>query len=310
MGDLQPPPLAGLTIIEVATHIAGPYCAGLLGGMGAEVIKVEPRGGDPLRRYRSLFADGRRPRPFWGINRNKRSVVLDFRVTALLVRDETGWGQHVQTSLLQSHQLQHLSHLIFSLQEKVETVQAVGGIAGPFTYQLFPTQDDYIFIGYGTGRFWQRFCTVIERPELATDSRYHTNLKRCDHREALVALFIEVLQGKTTAEWVKLFENAGVPCASVRPLAAMFMDPQVAHNRAVAYLQHPVCGQFECAGVPVRLQTTPGSVRLAPPLLGEHTDEIVVALRRSGAPTVGGRRGVGSLQRGIQRPVRLATVGH
>ncbi len=159
-------------------------------------------------------------------------------------------------------------------------------------YETFRTADGEVAVAVGSERQWVRFCAALGRPELATDARFATNPDRIAHRRELRPLLEAVFRDRSTARWLARLEEAEVPCGPLNDLAAVFSDPQVLARRMVATVDHPTAGPIRLTGVPFKLSTTPASVRRAPPLIGQHSDELlrwlgygpqdVTRLRRSG----------------------------
>ena len=122
---------------------------------------------------------------------------------------------------------------------------------------------------------WERLCETLGRPELASDPRFRTTNDRVAHRPELDAILTEAFQARTRAEWVAYLNERGVACGPIYNLAEVFEDPQVRHQRMLVEMPHPVHGRVKLLGMPIKLSGTPGEFRLPPPLLGEHTDEVL-----------------------------------
>jgi crotonobetainyl-CoA:carnitine CoA-transferase CaiB-like acyl-CoA transferase len=142
-------------------------------------------------------------------------------------------------------------------------------------YETFATSDGEIAIAVGSERQWPRFCAALDAPDLATDARFATNGDRVRNREVLRPLIAEVMRRRSTGAWLTALDAADVPAGPVRDMAAVFADPQVAAREMVVGVDHPTAGELRLPGIPFKLSATPGSVRLPPPLLGEHTDEVL-----------------------------------
>lgn len=395
-------PLDGLRVCDLSTVLAGPYCTMLLGDLGADVIKIEPLGGDPTRRYGPPYAGTPDPPSddpgesayFLSINRNKRGIALDprsedgrevlarllmesdvlvenFRVGGLerlgfsdeallslnarLVRlsitgygptgpdsdrpgfdliiqavsglmsitgqpDEVGGeptkvgvaitdlttamlgavavlaalrerdgagagasagsrqGQRIDLSLLEATVAwlinQAANHLVAGV------VPGRMGNAHPniTPYEAFPTADGQIAVAVGSERQWARFCEAVGLAGLASDPRFLTNAARVRHRDALRAVLTTRFSEASTQQWLDALAAADVPCGPVRDLAAVFSDPQLLARDMVVAVDHPTVGSLRLTGIPFKLSRTPGSVRRPPPLLGEHTGEILAEL--------------------------------
>jgi crotonobetainyl-CoA:carnitine CoA-transferase CaiB-like acyl-CoA transferase len=142
-------------------------------------------------------------------------------------------------------------------------------------YGLFKVKDGYLNIAAVTDAMFKELCSAIGRPELASKSEFFTNAKRVKNRKILTKEIEGALSDGTRLEWEKKLLNAGVPCGPVLTLDEVFSDPQVLHQGMVAEVAHPNMGLFRLPGIPFKLEATPGSVRTAPPQLGEHTEIIM-----------------------------------
>ena len=145
-------------------------------------------------------------------------------------------------------------------------------------YETFRTADGSIAVAVGSDRQWPRFCEAIGMPELGEDGRFATNGTRVEHRDELRRILAERFAMRPSADWIAELLGADVPCGPINDLAALFADPQVAARRMVETVPHPTLGELRTTGIPFKLSATPGSVRTAPPLLGQHTDEVLAEL--------------------------------
>jgi crotonobetainyl-CoA:carnitine CoA-transferase CaiB-like acyl-CoA transferase len=393
-----PGPLAGIRIVDCSTVLAGPYCTMLLGDLGADVVKVEPPGGDATRGWGPPWvgdkAAGTRTAAYYlAINRNKRSLRLDlsredgrdvlrallrgadavvenFRVggferlgfsddalrrlnpglihlgisgygthgpdaakpgydfviqavgglmsitgepdgrplkvgvaisdvvtglfgavsllAALLGRERSARsvageigaarGQRIDLSLLEST----LAVLINQAQNALVTGRAPArrGNAHPniVPYETFATADGQIAIGVGSERQWQRLGPAIGLPELATEARFATNGGRVEHREELIPILARRFTEAATAAWLERLEAAGIPCGPILDVVTALDSPQARALGSRVALEHPELGRVDQVASPFSLSGTPASIRTPPPLLGEHTDEILAEL--------------------------------
>jgi crotonobetainyl-CoA:carnitine CoA-transferase CaiB-like acyl-CoA transferase len=198
-------------------------------------------------------------------------------LAALAHRERSGRGQHVDLALLDVQ--------IAMLANQAESFFATGrppprlGNAHPsiVPYQAFSARDGHLVVAVGNDVQFARFCEVVELPALARDPRFATNAARVEHREALVAALAPPLARRDTAEWIAALEVAGVPCGPINDLAQVFDDPQVRHRGLRVEVPHPRCGTVPVVASPIRLSETPVH-HGAPPLLGEHTREVLVEL--------------------------------
>jgi crotonobetainyl-CoA:carnitine CoA-transferase CaiB-like acyl-CoA transferase len=142
----------------------------------------------------------------------------------------------------------------------------------------YKTKDGYINIGASGDGMWRRLCQAIGREALADDARFKTNEARAANRVPLNALLNEALAGKTSAEWIEVFNKVGVPCGPIYRMNEVFADPQVKHLEAAVEVEHPKIGRFRILNQPVKLSRTPAVLKTALPEIGAHTDEILTEL--------------------------------
>jgi glutaryl-CoA transferase len=194
---------------------------------------------------------------------------------ALFAREKIGVGQRIDTSLLEAE----VASLInvgsnYLIGAKVPTRW---GNAHPniVPYQNFKTADGYLVIGVASEVIWRRFCRAIDRNDLADDVRFASNSKRVENRAELIALLAEIFLQRDNETWLKLLTEAEVPCAPVQSIDQVFNAPQVLHRGMVMEVEHPTAGRVRMAGIPVKFSVTPASVRMPPPLLGEHNETIL-----------------------------------
>jgi formyl-CoA transferase/CoA:oxalate CoA-transferase len=186
-----------------------------------------------------------------------------------------GRGQRIDLSLLESTVAwlanQASNHLVGGL------VPGRMGNRHPniTPYETFATADGEIAVAVGSERQWPRFCAAIGRPGLADERRFVDNAARLAHRAELRALLMAVFAAGTSNDWLARLEAADVPCGPINDLAAVFRDPQVLARRMVETVEHPTIGAVRMTGVPFKLSATPAAVRTPPPLLGQHTDELL-----------------------------------
>jgi formyl-CoA transferase/CoA:oxalate CoA-transferase len=133
-------------------------------------------------------------------------------------------------------------------------------------------------VAVGSERQWTRFCAALGSPALATDPRFATNGDRVTNRDALRPILAERLAADTTAAWLDRLEAAEIPCGPMNDVAAALASEQALARDMVVDLEHPRLGPIRQVGIPFKLAATPASVRTAPPLLGEDSDEILAEL--------------------------------
>ena len=382
--------LDGVRIVDLTQVMGGPFCTMQLADLGADVIKVEPPSGDLSRALggKQLETPGGDNAPFFALNRNKRSIVLDlttqkdrgvfnalvrtadvlvesFRpgvtkrlgvdfaamaainprliyasisgfgqtgpyadrpgfdliaqgmagimsvtgepdgtpvkagvpiadlsvgliatngvLAALIAREKTGRGQHIDTSLFESA----LAMAAWETTEYWATGSAPRAMGSAHRlsapYQAFRTRDGYITLAALTPLQWQRLCATIGREAMATESRFATNAARMANRAALVREIEAALAMRTTSDWVDRMCAAGVPAGPIHDLAEVLADPHTQARNMIEDIEHPVVGRVRTLGFPLKMSDTPLRVRRPPPLLGEHSAEILRELGMDGS---------------------------
>jgi crotonobetainyl-CoA:carnitine CoA-transferase CaiB-like acyl-CoA transferase len=187
-------------------------------------------------------------------------------------------GQRIDVSLLAST----LAVLVNQAQNAFTTGQAPGrrGNAHPniVPYESFATTDGEIVVAVGSERQWPRFCAAIGDAALADDPRFATNGDRVASRAELRPLIAERLATRTTHDWLRVLAEADVPSGPITDVLTAFESPEARARSMLVEVEHPAFGVLRQAGMPIDFEHTPGAVRTAPPLLGEHTDEVLSAL--------------------------------
>jgi formyl-CoA transferase len=196
-------------------------------------------------------------------------------VAALYAREKIGVGQKVDTSLLEAE----VAGLINAGSNYLISGKIPGrwGNAHPtiVPYQSFQTADGFLVIGVASEGIWKRFCAAIGKAELADDPRFLKNADRVEHRQELIAILAAIFKSGSTENWLSVLNKGDVPCAPVQTIDQVFAAPQVLHREMLVEVGHPTAGTLKMAGVPVKFSTTPAAVRLPPPLLGQHNDEVL-----------------------------------
>ncbi|MCU5788175.1 CaiB/BaiF CoA transferase family protein [Alloalcanivorax marinus] len=196
-------------------------------------------------------------------------------LAALTHRDRTGEGQHLDMALFDV-QVACLANQAMNFLTTGRSPQRAGN-AHPniVPYQDFPTADGDLILTVGNDDQFARFCEVAGHPEWAGDPRFATNRSRVEHREVLVPLLRQTTVMKTTREWLDALEAVGVPCGPVNTLEQVFEDPQARARGLRREMAHPAAGTVPTVASPLRLSATPAQYRRPPPLLGEHTREVL-----------------------------------
>jgi len=195
--------------------------------------------------------------------------------SALLWRERSGKGQYLDVSLLDA-QVSGLANIASNyLVAGKEATRWGTAHASIVPYQVFNTKDRPISIAAANQKLWSNFCIALRKWEWVDDIRFESNPKRVENRETLLPLIEEELVKKTCDEWMEILVEAAVPCGPVNDMEHLFADPQVKHRNMIAEVEHPTIGALRLGGIPIKYSETPGSIRRPPPLLGEHTDEVL-----------------------------------
>lgn len=196
-------------------------------------------------------------------------------LAALRHRDATGQGQAIDMALLDS-QVAMLANLGANYLVTRQAPKRAGNAHQNIVpYQVFEVADGHLILAVGNDSQYERFCTVAGCTELAADERFVRNAGRVRHRDVLVPLLAERLRTRTRADWLAALEAAKVPCGPINDLADVFADPQVRQRGMVLPVPHPHSDALELVASPMKLSATPPRLRRPPPLLGQHTDEVL-----------------------------------
>ncbi|KAI9208188.1 CoA-transferase family III domain-containing protein [Polychytrium aggregatum] len=196
-------------------------------------------------------------------------------LAALIARGRTGQGQKLDVSLLEC-QVASLANIGHSYLIGGQEAKRWGtSHAAIVPYQAFPTKDSFVVIGAGNDGQFEKLCQAIDQPELLQDPRFQTNKDRVAHRKELIEILSDVFSTHPTKHWLGLLEPIGVPFAPVNNIAETFQHPQVIHRGMVQKIKHPRAGDISLIGPPVKYSNTPPSVRMPPPVLGEHTHVVL-----------------------------------
>jgi crotonobetainyl-CoA:carnitine CoA-transferase CaiB-like acyl-CoA transferase len=197
---------------------------------------------------------------------------------ALYARERTGRGQLVDVSMLDGQ----VALLTFQAGIYFATGESPGRMGNQHPtivpYETFRSKDGYINLAIGNTNLWRTFCKAIGREELPADPRFGTESSRVENRNALKPIMDAIVAERTTRQWLELLEKAGVPAGSVNSVAEICEHPQIKAREMVVDVPHPTLGSIKVSGVPIKLSDTPGAVSTAPPLLGQHTAEILTGL--------------------------------
>ena len=196
-------------------------------------------------------------------------------LAALQARHSTGEGQHIDLALLDV-QVAGLANQGMNYLYSGQLPQRMGN-AHPNTvpYQDFPTADGHMILAIGNDGQFAKFCEAVGHAEWSCDERFATNAARVTHRQALIPMIQAVTQTRNTSAWVSLLENLGVPCGPIHTVDQVYQDPQVRARDMTFEMQHPTAGPIPLVASPIRMSETPVAYRHAPPMLGQHTREVL-----------------------------------
>ena len=206
-------------------------------------------------------------------------------LAALRHADKTGIGQHVDMALLDT-QVAMLANLGANYLVSGQKEGKIPGRAGNAHQNIVPYQvfevagaadgsKDHIILAVGNDGQYAKFCTVANRLDLCQDPRFIKNADRVRNRAVLVPILEEVLRTRTKTDWLLALETAKVPCGAINNLSEVFNDPHIRTRDMVTTWQHPACGPVELVSSPMKLSATPVRTDLPPPLLGQHTEEVL-----------------------------------
>ncbi|MFN8412463.1 MAG: CoA transferase [Anaerolineales bacterium] len=199
-------------------------------------------------------------------------------LAALQARTLTGKGQHLDIALFDS-QLGWLANVASNYLISGKLPKRHGN-AHPniVPYQSFQASDGWFAIAVGNDRQFARLSEMLGQPEWGMDARFSTNAARVENREALIPLLVSVFKSASVAEWLRKLDEAEIPCGPINNFEQVFSMQNVQEREMLVKMKHPTIGELPLVGSPLKMSDTPVQYRLPPPLMGEHTDEVLRAL--------------------------------
>jgi formyl-CoA transferase len=196
-------------------------------------------------------------------------------LAALHARSVTGKGQFIDSSLFTS--------AIGWLANVGSNYLTTGNVPGRLgnahpnivPYQSFRAKDLWLNIGAGNDRQFAALCRILGLDHLIEDPRFSNNPSRVEHRDELIPLIQDVLETRNVDDWIEEISGAGIPCGPINTLDRVFEHPQAVHRNMMVEIDHPTAGTIKLAGIPYQMSETPPAIERHPPLLGEHTEEIL-----------------------------------
>lgn len=196
-------------------------------------------------------------------------------LAALIHRAKTGRGQRIEVDLL-STQVACLINVGVNYLNANEEAQRWGTEhVSIVPYAAFETKDGFFTIGAGSDGQFNELCGVLGMPELADDQRFVSNKKRVENRDELKAILDAIFKDKSNSEWSEVFKSANLPFGPVNSIQQVFDDPHIRDIELVKQLEHPHAGTVKVVGPPVSFSDSLNTARTAPPILGQHTDEVM-----------------------------------
>jgi formyl-CoA transferase len=194
---------------------------------------------------------------------------------ALLHRERTGQGQYIDMALLDT-QVAMIANLNMNYLISGKVPGRMGNAhANIVPYEAFACADGHIILAVGNDNQFEKFCQIANRPDIAADARYRRNADRVRNRDELVPLLAAIIKTRGMRDWIEACDAAQVPCGPINRLDQVFSDPQVVHRGMRIDLPHPLSGTVPQVVNPIKLSETPLEYRSAPPLLGQHTAQVL-----------------------------------
>jgi formyl-CoA transferase/CoA:oxalate CoA-transferase len=199
-------------------------------------------------------------------------------LAALEARRRSGRGQWVDTSLLEG-QVSWMTYMASAyFATGVNPPRPGTGHPSIVPYQAFATRDIPITVAVNNDKLWEGFCGALGLDRLRDDPRFSDNPQRVRHRHLLVPELEAYFRARSGREVLEKLRAAGIPCGPIQTIEEVCRDPQVLYRGMVQEIEHPAAGRLRQLGVPIKLSGTPGALRLPPPTLGQHTDEVLRGL--------------------------------
>ncbi|MCY4757337.1 CaiB/BaiF CoA transferase family protein [Pelomonas aquatica] len=196
-------------------------------------------------------------------------------LAALRHRDATGQGQVIDMALFDT-QLAMLANLGSNYLCSGKAPGRMGNAHQNIVpYQVFEARDGHLILAVGNDRQFAKFCDIAGRPDWAADPRFATNAERVRHRATLVPLLEDAIRQRPRADWLAALEAAKVPCGSINAIGEALADPQAQARGSVVDMPHPLAPVLRLIASPMKLSATPVRYLHAPPLLGQHSDELL-----------------------------------
>ncbi|NLY27281.1 MAG: CoA transferase [Alcaligenaceae bacterium] len=196
-------------------------------------------------------------------------------LAALQERHRSNLGQHIDMALLDCHVAMLANQNLNYMTTGVAPTRAGNAHQNVVPYQVFAAKDGHLIIATGNDSQYRAYCQAIGRPDLAEHPNYITNAKRLVNRDVLIPELTRIMLTRTRDEWIAAMQKVGVPCGPINNIAQVFETPQVKAREIWKEIPHPLGGTAPTTASPMRFSDTPVQYRFAPPLLGQHTEEVL-----------------------------------
>jgi formyl-CoA transferase len=216
-------------------------------------------------------------------------------LAALRARDITGEGQLVDISLFDSH-IALLANVASNYLVGGEPPRRLGN-AHPnlVPYQAFSARDGWLIVGVANEKQWGLFCDMLGRPDLKIDSRFVPNGNRVANRDIMVDELKQTFSQRDVKDWLADLIQAGLPCGPINSIPEVFSHPQAQAREMTLESEHPTAGAVRLTGFPYKFSQTPAEIHRPPPLLGEHTDQVLTSLLEYSTERVASLREKGAI---------------
>lgn len=251
----------------------GPYCTApaydlLLQGVGGLMSITGEKDGEPVRIGVALIDIGAGMYAAMGI------------MSALMVKKETGKGQYIDVSLLGT-EVSWLTYMASNYLASGKNPVRMGSAHPSIVpYQAYRAKDKYFILAVGNDSIWKRFCKALNL-EFVDSPKFATNEMRVKHREELNQFLKDMFKQKCASEWLDKLQKERVPCGMINSIGEVVNHPQVIDRQMIVELPHPKIGKVRVPGNPINFSLTPVKYKSAPPLLGQHTEEVLKELNYS-----------------------------
>ncbi|HEX7386587.1 MAG TPA: CaiB/BaiF CoA-transferase family protein [Castellaniella sp.] len=203
---------------------------------------------------------------------------------ALHERNRSGLGQQIDLALLDCHVAMLANQNLNYMTSGVAPKRAGNAHQNVVPYQVFEASDGELIVATGTDGQYRAYCGVLERPDLGTHPDYVTNSLRLKNRVALIAELEAIMRTRPRDYWVAQLQKVGVPCGPINNLQQVFDNEQIKYRQVWRTLPHPLAGEAPTTASPMRFSDTPVQYRAAPPLLGQHTQEVLAEFGLQASP--------------------------